>query len=317
MRISTLGLCATLAAAPLLVADAAPAETSSATTIKSASATLPTPASLADGAYELGGFFGAGDKQEVSLKKRGEASAKWVRVGQKTGDLLVESADPAHGFAIVNIAGARYRLNLRGEKATPLPATGTTRTVTFGSSAKLARPMKPANLSPEMKAKREKFEAIMSKLTPEQHQHIGQTLAKKMGEALRKNIPGSKNGLSQQEMQELSRNAFRDGIREALQMPGKDGVPGTVPSDFNDLFDASSTGDSPVVGAVTAGVQMVPADAADAGAPGAGPAPVQVQLGEPMVITSGDGGATGTIVFKPQVITLPAPTAAPAPAQEK
>jgi hypothetical protein len=299
MRITSLYLRAAIAVAPILTVSVANAEESSAKSIKSSATvtTISTPATLSGSDYELGGFFGAGDKVEVSLKKRGEASAKWVRVGKKVGDLLVESADPQKGFAIVNISGARYRLNLRGETATRLPAKMTaTPTQTVTSSATLVMPPKRLNESPEMKKKREQFESLMQGLTADQHKHIGETMSKKVNEAL-KNDPGLAKGvLDATAMQKLSRNAFRDSVREALQMPGKDGNAGSVPQDFNELFDAGTTGEAPVAGAaVSVGRPMVvdpdgnpvPVEALEP-APSGEPAPAVVTSG---TITLSSGGA--------------------------
>jgi hypothetical protein len=311
MRIASLYLRAAMVAAPIFTVSALRAEESSAKPIKSSASvtTLSASPPLAGSDYELGGFFGTGETLEVSLKKSGEADAKWVRVGRKTGNLLVESADPKKGFAIVNISGARYRLDLRGEKETRLPVkTIGSQARTFTASASLANPPKRLNESPEMKKKREQFESIMAGMTPEQHRRIGETLGNRMREML-KNNPELAKGGDPKEMQRLSREAFRDGIRDALQMPGKDGAAGSVPGDFNDLFDAGTTGEAPSAGAAVAtSVQVIavdPASGPEGGAePAAAPAPdgaVQVQVlsvGSGSVSISGGGG----------VAPAPAPT---------
>jgi hypothetical protein len=299
MRITTLYLRAAMVAAPILTVSAASAEESSAKPIKSSATvtTISAPAPLADGNYELGGFFGAGDKLEVSLKKKGESAAKWVRVGEKTGNLLVESADPKKGFAIVNISGSRYRLNLRGETATRLPekssgaVTISSGSLTMTSGATLAIRPDRRNESPEMKKKREQFESIMQGLTADQHKRIGETMHKKLNEALKNDPALAKGVLDITAMQKLGRDAFRDSVREAMQIPGKDGNAGSVPQDFNELFDAGTAGDAPVAGAVvTVGKPMI----ID---PNGNPVPVEATEPAPAGELAPVIGGSGTLIL--------------------
>jgi hypothetical protein len=241
----------------------------------------PAPATLTDGAYELTGFFGVGDWQEVSLKKAGEAEAKWVRVGQKIGKLRVESADAAKGFAVVNIAGARYRLNLRGERQA-LPASVESEVVVVPGS----------ELSPEANRRIERFQSLLRGLTSEQRQNVMTSKEKKLDAFMRKNSTKDHPGVDIVSLMKASRSAFIESLREELQAPGADGKSGVVPPDLEKIVDESSGG-TPVGDTGLIGVEL-PADPANPNGPRA------------MTIGFGMGGLT----------TKLKPTPAPAPASE-
>ena len=72
----------------------------------------PSKAVSSESGYELRGFFGSGENLEVSLRKSGDDASRWIKVGQKSGDLLVEKADPKTGIVTLVVKGTRHSLRL-------------------------------------------------------------------------------------------------------------------------------------------------------------------------------------------------------------
>jgi hypothetical protein len=64
------------------------------------------------GPIELRGFFGEGEKLEVSLTKPDTKESAWVKVGDTSAKWLVDSADPSAGTAEVRYDGMRLHLSL-------------------------------------------------------------------------------------------------------------------------------------------------------------------------------------------------------------
>lgn len=67
---------------------------------------------VSGGPLELRGFFGSGDKLEVSLSRADGKESAWVRVGDKTAKWVVDAADPDAGTAEVHFDGVLLHLRL-------------------------------------------------------------------------------------------------------------------------------------------------------------------------------------------------------------
>lgn len=214
-------LSAVVASLPVFAEDAPDARPG---TTAVAPVAKPTPAS----GYELRGFFGSGEKLNVSVRVPGSTESKWLQVGKKSGGLLIEKADSRAGTAVLLADGRRIALKLTGEAA---PAV-------------VAEAPKVAELSDADKARqarRERFRAMRENATPEQQAEFGRVLREKF-EALRKNSPELMDPANRDnpEMRAKMGEAFRANMREAAEaaakLPGKDGKVTPVPEDFNQLL---------------------------------------------------------------------------------
>ena len=194
------------------------------------------PAASSSSGYELRGFFGTGDKLQVSLREPGAAGSKWRVVGKKSGDVLVESADPKAGTAVVLVGGRRLTLKL----AAPSNAT------TFVAPAVSKEPSpEEAKAAKEAarKKRRERFEAMHANATPEQMEAFGKVMQERM-EVLRKEKPdlftpeawGDEGRVRQSH--ELMIPVMKEAAEAAAKLPGKDGKIAPVDPDFEPMMRA-------------------------------------------------------------------------------
>lgn len=177
--------------------------------------------------YELRGFFGSGEKLEVSVRVPGSTESKWLKVGKKSGGLLIEKADSRAGTAVLLADGRRLALKLTGESA---PAVAEEPKVAEVSDAEKLR-----------RARHERFRAMRENSTPEQQAEFGRVMREKF-DALRKEHPELMDPANREnpELRAKMGEAFRANLREAAEaaakLPGKDGKISPVPEDFNQLL---------------------------------------------------------------------------------
>lgn len=180
--------------------------------------------------YELRGFFGAGANLEISVRAPGSESSRWLKVGKKSGDLLVEKADPKAGTATLLVAGRRHTLRLAGESA-PVAVEET-------------KPEAEPELSEADKARKARharFREMRVNSTPEQQAEFGRVMREKM-EAFRNEHPEMMNPANMNDpekrkaMGEIFRANARAAAEAAAKLPGKDGKIVPVPEDFNRLM---------------------------------------------------------------------------------
>lgn len=87
---------------------------------------VPSPARVqSTTTYELRGFYGKGDRLEVSIRDSRDGSSRWLRVGKKSGEFLIEKADAKSGTATLVADGVKKELKLVAEESPPaaVPAT--------------------------------------------------------------------------------------------------------------------------------------------------------------------------------------------------
>jgi hypothetical protein len=203
------------------------------------------PAMSSNSGYELRGFFGAGENREVSLRKSGSDTSRWCKVGVKSGDLLVESADAKTGTATLVVRGVRHRLRLAGEAPTePLKV----------ETPLIIEAEKKLSKVEARRERRKRMDAMKDNLTPEQEAVMNKIMREKMS-ALEKEHPEfSKGPPNTAEAREKVASLFVPVIHEALdaayKLPGKDGKVATLPTDLDammteEINDAHGEPDAP------------------------------------------------------------------------
>lgn len=180
-----------------------------------------------DGAYELRGFFGAGENLEVSVRRAGAPQSVWLRVGKKSGDLLVEKADAKTGTATLLAGGRRVVLRLAGESAPAMPVVITATATTTPATA--------SNFKSE--AYREKrFEELRAKMSDAQEAEFGRVMmerhAKLRAENPNLDFHDPKNAGKLLEMRVAM---MREASEAAHKLPDKEGNITPVAADFEPL----------------------------------------------------------------------------------
>lgn len=215
-----------LAAATLVAAQSATPRPAGATASESKPA-KPAAAPVSS-EYELHGFFGAGDDLEVSVRRIGETQSRWLRVGVKSGDTLVEKADAKTGTATIVVAGRRHTLRLAAA----------------ASAAPEAEPEKAAPAEDAREARRARFRAMAQNATPEQMAAFRKVMTERMQEAQKANpelfngrLPANED--ARRQMGAIFGPVVREAAEAAAALPGKDGKITPLPADFDTLVTES------------------------------------------------------------------------------
>jgi hypothetical protein len=177
--------------------------------------------------YELRGFFGAGKNQEVSLSKSGSETSRWYKVGGKSGDMIVESADAKTGTATLVVRGARHRLRLAGESFSGTPLAPV--------AAEEAKPAAPDYKSREYRQKR--FQELREKLTEAQEEAFGRAMQEGFEKVSRESQSVDFRDPANAELAMKTRvDIMRQASEAAHKLPDKEGKITPVPADFEPLL---------------------------------------------------------------------------------
>ena len=164
--------------------------------------------------YELRGFFGADQNLEVSVARKGEKRSAWIKVGQRSGDMLIESADSQAGIAILVVGGVRTKLLLASPSKDPSTQGGAT-------SPKLS--------DAEIRTLYQEVVKYQSNLTVEQNELIRGRIRSRI-EKMRAELHELGEEPDFNDIKKEFKAGYLDALEEAAKMPGKDGRVSPVPA---------------------------------------------------------------------------------------